>query len=70
MHMFKDALWFSNKRSVTTDNVVFKTFTQFTPSVLILGSIIVAARQFFGSPITCDTGTVGPLECAFLGGGR
>jgi hypothetical protein len=55
---FKDALWFRNKKSITIDSSAFKTSSQLTPALLVLGSLIVTARQFFGHPIKCDPGAV------------
>ena len=52
--MFKDALSFGNKQSIVIDSWEFKTSSQFTPALLVLGSMIVTARQFFGQPIRCD----------------
>ena len=52
--MFKDALSFDNKRSIVIDSWEFKTSSQFTPALLVLASMIVTARQFFGQPIRCD----------------
>ena len=54
----KDALWFRNKKNITIDSSAFKTSSQLTPALLVLGSIIVTARQFFGHPIKCDSGAV------------
>ena len=34
----------------------FSVFSKVTASLLILSSVIVTARQFFGQPITCDPG--------------
>ena len=52
--MFKDALSFGDKRSIVIDSWEFKTSSQFTPALLVLASMIVTARQFFGQPIRCD----------------
>ena len=62
VRMFKDALWFRNKKAITIDSSAFKTSSQLTPAVLVLGSIVVTARQFFGHPIKCDPGAV----CYFI----
>ena len=59
VRMFKDALWFRNKKSITIDSSAFKTSSSLTPALMVLGSIIVTARQFFGHPIKCDPGAVG-----------
>ena len=52
--MFKDALSFGDTRSIVIDSWEFKTSSQFTPALLVLASMIVTARQFFGQPIRCD----------------
>ena len=59
--MFKDALSFGDKRSIVIDSWEFKTSSQFTPALLVLASMIVTARQFFGQPIRCD-----PYVCKFI----
>ena len=56
--MFKDVLSFSNKKSIVIDSWEFKTSSQFTPALLVLASMIVTARQFFGQPIRCDPSNV------------
>ena len=42
---------------------------QVTSSLLVLGSIIVVARQFFGEPIRCDAGTVSNCASGGVTGG-
>ena len=54
----KDALWFTHKKAPCIDSWTFQIFNKVTSSLLVLGSVIVVARQFFGEPIRCDAGTV------------
>ena len=56
--MLKDALSINNKKTIVIDSWEFKTSSQFTPALLVLGSMIVTTRQFFGEPIQCDSGSV------------
>jgi len=42
---------------VSIDNWGFKLFYKCTTVLLILSSVLVTARQFFGSPIQCDAGS-------------
>ena len=56
--MLKDALSFTNKKTIVIDSWEFKTSSQFTPALLVLGSMMVTTRQFFGEPIKCDSGSV------------
>ena len=52
--MLKDAMSFSNKKNIVIDSWEFKASSQFTPGLLVLASMLVTARQFFGQPIKCD----------------
>ena len=54
----KNALWFTHKKAPCIDSWTFQIFNKVTSSLLVLGSIVVVARQFFGEPIRCDAGTV------------
>ena len=54
--MLKDVMSFSAKKSIVIDSWEFKISNQITPIMLILCSMIVTARQFFGHPIKCDSG--------------
>ena len=47
-----------SSRSLKIDSFAFTAFCQITPSLMVLGSVIVTARQFFGDPIKCDIGNV------------
>jgi hypothetical protein len=56
---FKEALWFGEaKKTVCIDSWTFKLFNKVTSGLLVLGSVIVTSRQFFGEPIRCDAGAV------------
>lgn len=41
--------------SVQTDNAIFKLHYRFTVAVLVVFSILVTTKQYFGDPINCDT---------------
>ena len=56
--MLKDVVWFSHNNRIVIDSSEFKISSQFTPGLLVLGSMIVTTRQFFGQPIKCDSGAV------------
>ena len=43
---------------VSIDNWGFKLFYKCTTVCLILASVLTTAKQFFGSPIQCDAGSV------------
>ena len=43
---------------VSIDNWGFKLFYKCTTVYLILASVLTTAKQFFGSPIQCDAGSV------------
>ena len=43
---------------VSIDNWGFKLFYKATTTYLILSSVLATAKQFFGSPIQCDAGSV------------
>ena len=43
---------------VSIDNWGFKLFYKCTTVYLILSSVLTTAKQFFGSPIQCDAGSV------------
>ena len=48
--------------SVSIDNWGFKLFYKCTTVYLILASVLTTAKQFFGSPIQCDAGSVSDLD--------
>jgi len=54
--LFKNSIWFGKTKSLKIDSIAFTAFCQITPSLLVLESVMVSARQFFGHPIKCDTG--------------
>ena len=54
---FKDALFFKDEKLVI-DSWVFQMFNTVTSPAMVLASVIVSSRQFFGEPIKCDPGTV------------
>ena len=55
---FKEALWFERKKTIVIDSWTFQAFNKVTAGLLVMGSVMVVARQFFGEPIRCDAGTV------------
>ena len=46
---------------VSIDNWTFKLFYKFTTVYLVTSSVLSTAKQFFGSPIQCDAGSVSKL---------
>ncbi len=52
---FKEMLVFKEK-SLSIDSWTFMLFNKVTTPLLVLCSLAVSARQFFGEPIRCDTG--------------
>lgn len=49
-----------NIANVHTDNAVFQLHYRFTVVMLLLFSILITTKQYFGDPIDCDTsGTTG-----------
>ena len=49
---------FLDVNTISIDNWTFKCFYKISTTVCILSSVIATARQFFGSPILCDAGSV------------
>ena len=49
---------FLNINTITVDNWAFKLFYKWTVTLLVTCSVLVASKQFFGGPITCDAGAV------------
>ena len=49
-------------QQVSIDNWSFKLFYKITTSILVLSSVLVTARQFFGDPIKCDAGIAEGVE--------
>ncbi len=49
---------FLDINSVAVDNWTFKLFYKFSVILLISCSVLVASKQFFGGPISCDAGMV------------
>ena len=49
---------FLDVNTVSVDNWTFKCFYKVTTTVVIFCSVATTARQFFGSPIACDAGSV------------
>jgi len=47
---------FLELKQVSIDNWSFKLFYKVTTSLLLVCSVLVTARQFFGEPIQCDAG--------------
>ena len=43
---------------VSIDNWTFKFFYKATVLLVVLCSVVVTSRQFFGEPISCDAGQV------------
>ena len=44
--------------TISVDNWAFKLFYKVTTLLFVFCSVVVTSRQFFGSPINCDAGTV------------
>jgi len=42
--------------TVTIDNFAFKLYYKWTTTMLLFSSMMVTAKQYFGSPIQCDAG--------------
>jgi len=42
--------------TISVDNWTFKFFYKATVLLVVLCSVLVTSRQFFGSPISCDVG--------------
>ena len=56
---FKDSLFFkTNERKLVIDSWAFQMFNTITSPLMVLSSVIVSSRQFFGEPIKCDPGSV------------
>ena len=53
---------FLELKQVNIDNWGFKLFYKITTSLLLLSSVLVTVRQFFGEPIQCDGGSVGKVR--------
>lgn len=49
---------FLDVHTISVDNWGFKLFYKVTTAICLFSSAITTTRQFFGSPITCDPGTV------------
>ena len=49
---------FLELKQVSIDNWCFKLFYKVTTSLLVICSVLVTFRQFFGEPIQCDAGSV------------
>ena len=48
----------NEEKSIHIDSLVFRLFNKVTSSILVIASLAVTARQFFGEPISCDAGKV------------
>ncbi len=57
LSMFKDALLFKES-APSIDSWTFKLFNKVTTPMMLLASVAVSARQFFGEPVQCDPGEV------------
>ena len=59
-HLIFTRIWFFTATidQVSIDNWGFKLFYKCTTVFLILSSVLTTAKQFFGSPIQCDAGSV------------
>ena len=59
-HLIFTRNWFFTATidQVSIDNWGFKLFYKCTTVFLILSSVLTTAKQFFGSPIQCDAGSV------------
>ena len=49
---------FFDAGTISVDNWTFKMYYKVTIVVVILSSVMVTSRQFFGHPIYCDAGFV------------
>ena len=54
--------------TISVDNWAFKMYYKVTTLLIVLCTVLVTSRQFFGSPIQCDAGTVSfslktPVQC-------
>lgn len=47
---------------VHKDNAVFKLHYRFTVLLLVVFSVLVTTKQYFGDPIKCDTATNKELQ--------
>lgn len=55
----RESFWFHGKRStLCIDSWTFRLFNKVTSALLVMASLAVTARQFFGDPILCDAGLV------------
>ena len=52
---------FFDVHTISVDNWAFKLYYKATVVIFVFASILVTARQFFGSPIYCDAGAVSYL---------
>lgn len=55
MDIIKSLKSLMNVKNVQTVNNVFKLHYKFTMSMLIVFSIALTSRQYFGKPIVCNT---------------
>ncbi len=57
--MFREASFFkAGEKDICIDSLTFRLYNKVTSAALVLLSVAVSARQFFGDPITCDAGKV------------
>ena len=57
--IFRDNPLFKRKdKNICIDSLTFRLLNKVTTSILVICSIAVTARQFFGDPISCDAGKV------------
>ena len=53
---------FLDVNTISIDNWTFKCFYKVSTTVCIFSSVLATARQFFGTPIACDAGSVGEID--------
>lgn len=56
MEVVKALTTIANVDTVQKDNAVFKLHYRFTVMLLVVFSVLVTTKQYFGDPIKCDIG--------------
>lgn len=56
MEVVKALTTIVNADTVQKDNAVFKLHYRFTVMLLVVFSVLVTTKQYFGDPIKCDLG--------------
>lgn len=55
MDLLKSLKAVVNTENVRTDNNVFRLHYKFTAAMLLIFSIVLTSKQYFGNPIVCHT---------------